>query len=79
MRIIKDTLYVMDAIYGMYRIDLDTREAKLVVGIDQAEPNLSFPDDLDVTSDGEVVFFTDATAKYNLHNFMLSVLEGFLR
>jgi len=76
MRIIKDTLYVMDAIYGMYRIDLDTREAKLVVGIDQAEPNLSFPDDLDVTSDGEVVFFTDATAKYNLNNFMLSVLEG---
>ena len=76
MRIIRDTLYVMDAIYGMYTIDLMTYEVTLVVTVDQAEPNLSFPDDLDVTSDGEVVFFTDATSKYNLKNFMLSVLEG---
>jgi len=76
MRIIKDMLYVIDAVYGMYTINLNTKVAELVIKIDEVEPNLSFPDDLDITSDGEIIYFTDATSKYNLNNFLLSALEG---
>jgi len=71
MRIVNNVLYVADAIYGVYKIDLDTKKATPLVKIDQATPKMSLPNDLDVSSEGEI-FFTDSSSKHHLNDLQLS-------
>jgi len=71
MRIVNNELYVADAIYGVYKIDLDTKKATPLVKIDQATPKMSLPNDLDVSSEGEI-FFTDSSSKHHLNDLQLS-------
>ena len=71
MRIVNNFLYVADAIYGVYKIDLDTKKATPLVKIDQATPKMSLPNDLDVSSEGEI-FFTDSSSKHHLNDLQLS-------
>uniref|UniRef100_F6T518 Adipocyte plasma membrane-associated protein n=2 Tax=Ciona intestinalis TaxID=7719 RepID=F6T518_CIOIN len=54
-----NTLYVMDAVYGFYGIDLSTKKITLLVTPNAVEPAMKFPDDLTITADGKTVYFTD--------------------
>ncbi|XP_078488956.1 adipocyte plasma membrane-associated protein isoform X5 [Ciona intestinalis] len=59
IRLNGNTLYVMDAVYGFYSIDLSTKKVTLLVTPNAVEPAMKFPDDLTITADGKTVYFTD--------------------
>ncbi|XP_077246816.1 protein STRICTOSIDINE SYNTHASE-LIKE 6-like [Tasmannia lanceolata] len=66
-------LIVADAYKGLLRV---TREGVVVVLTEEAEGvRFRLPDGVDLAGDG-VVYFTDASYKYNLEEFVLDALEG---
>nr|XP_009857530.1 adipocyte plasma membrane-associated protein [Ciona intestinalis] len=70
-----NTLYVMDAVYGFYGIDLSTKKITLLVTPNAVEPAMKFPDDLTITADGKTVYFTDL-AVYPMSKMGYSVFSG---
>uniref|UniRef100_H2Y808 Strictosidine synthase conserved region domain-containing protein n=1 Tax=Ciona savignyi TaxID=51511 RepID=H2Y808_CIOSA len=76
LRLRENSLYVMDAIYGFYVVDLPTKSIKILVKPDDVSPPMKFPDDFDITADGKTVYFTDASAKYPIPLLVQEVLEG---
>ena len=79
MRIRDNKLYVMDALYGLYSIDLSNKQVQFVIKINDVTPNLVFPDDFDITKDGHVFYFTDATSRFHVNKGAYAILEGLLR
>lgn len=70
------TLYVVDGILGLFSINMATGSSTplLTTGeIIGGEP-LTFPDDLSISSDG-IIYFSDGSVRWNLHNVGFSVVE----
>ncbi|XP_078488976.1 adipocyte plasma membrane-associated protein [Ciona intestinalis] len=76
IRIRNQSLYVMDALYGFYVIDLPTKSLKILIEPDDVTPPIKFPDDFDITADGTTVYFTDCSTKYTLPELVTQFLEG---
>ena len=76
MRIVGDILYVMDAIYGFYSIHLPTRKIEFLLKPNDIVPNLKFPNDFDIASDGRTVYLTDSSMKFSINQLMYTALEG---
>nr|XP_009857529.1 adipocyte plasma membrane-associated protein isoform X2 [Ciona intestinalis] len=75
IRLRNQSLYVMDAIYGFYVIDLPTKSLKILIEPDDVTPPMKFPDDFDITADGTTVYFTDCSTKYTLPELLTQFLE----
>jgi len=76
MRIRDNKLFVMDAVYGLYSIDLSNKQVQFVIKVNDVTPNLVFPDDFDITKDGHVFYFTDATSRFHVNRGAYAILEG---
>ncbi|XP_078488949.1 adipocyte plasma membrane-associated protein-like [Ciona intestinalis] len=75
LRLVGETLYVADAIYGLYMVDVKTKKISILVSPDAVVPNINFADDLDITTDGNFIYFSDAT-KNQLTHYHLEVYSG---
>ncbi|NWI56809.1 APMAP protein, partial [Calyptomena viridis] len=73
-----NTLFVADAYYGLYEVDPDTGETKVLVSTKTLieGQKLSFVNDLTVTRDGRKIYFTDSSSKWQRRDFLLLLLEG---
>nr|XP_002126499.1 adipocyte plasma membrane-associated protein [Ciona intestinalis] len=76
IRLRGQSLYVMDAIYGFYVIDLPTKSLKILIEPDVVTPPMKFPNDFDISADEKTVYFTDSSEKYPITELMSEVLEG---
>nr|XP_039247996.1 adipocyte plasma membrane-associated protein-like [Styela clava] len=76
LRLRGDILYVVDAYYGIYTLNMKTKEVRPLVKPDDVEPSMKFPNDLDISKDGKYIYFTDTSSKWNLGLFYYDVLEG---
>lgn len=72
----KGTLYVADAFLGLLQIDLKkgTITTLLSTGDEIDGKKITFPDDLDIDENG-IIYFSDASTKWSIHNFILIDLE----
>nr|XP_018908549.1 PREDICTED: adipocyte plasma membrane-associated protein-like isoform X1 [Bemisia tabaci] len=68
-------LFVVDCYTGIYKVNITTGAVSLAIPankpIDGEVPQL--PDDVDIGSDGSI-YWSDASAKFPLHKFVLSIL-----
>ncbi|NXO45568.1 APMAP protein, partial [Locustella ochotensis] len=73
-----NTLFVADAYYGLYEVDPDTGETKLLVSTKTLIEGrkLSFVNDLTVTRDGRKIYFTDSSSKWQRQDYLFLVMEG---
>lgn len=69
-------LYVIDAYYGLYVVDVNTGMTRNLVagGQDIEGKKLLFGDDLELDSDGSI-YFTEASNRWPLKKIMYTVLE----
>lgn len=67
-------LYFLDNPYGVCRMDLNTKQIEYLTTEFEGKP-FKCIDNFDVAKDGKV-YFTEASLKYNLDDFMLDLLEG---
>uniref|UniRef100_A0A1I8GGA1 Str_synth domain-containing protein n=2 Tax=Macrostomum lignano TaxID=282301 RepID=A0A1I8GGA1_9PLAT len=71
----RSRLLVADAYLGLIDVNLDKRQFQSI--IDRSNPiGVTFFDDLDITPDGELVFISEASTRYPLHQLMHQMLEG---
>uniref|UniRef100_H2Y826 Strictosidine synthase conserved region domain-containing protein n=1 Tax=Ciona savignyi TaxID=51511 RepID=H2Y826_CIOSA len=61
IRLVGKTLYAADAVYGLYTVDIVTKHITILVSTNAKNPPLKFTDDLDITADGNFIYFSDAT------------------
>lgn len=73
-----DKLFVADSYYGIYEFDLVTNTRKILVSATRVgiEPNMKLPNDLTLTDDCELIYFTDSSSRFFLHSLVLEKLEG---
>ncbi|NXD15711.1 APMAP protein, partial [Nothocercus nigrocapillus] len=73
-----NTLFVVDAYHGLYEINPDTGETKMLVStkILIEGQKLSFLNDLTVTRDGRKIYFTDSSSKWQRRDYLFLVMEG---
>ncbi|XP_076822369.1 adipocyte plasma membrane-associated protein-like isoform X2 [Clavelina lepadiformis] len=76
IRIHDNDLYVADAIYGLYKLDLNSKEITILVRPSDTNPPMKFPDDLDITADGKIVYFSDASYRCPITTLINEALEG---
>ena len=76
MRLVNNIFYVADAIYGLYAVKLDTLTVTMVVSPNDVTPPLKFPDDLDITKDGNKIYFSDMSSKYGILSLGYAIIEG---
>nr|CAB3226772.1 adipocyte plasma membrane-associated protein-like [Phallusia mammillata] len=76
VRLLGDTLYVVDAYSGLYKLNVKTSKLSKLVGLEDASPPMKFPDDLSVTADERKIYFSDASAKYSIDELMPLALSG---
>ncbi|XP_077967667.1 adipocyte plasma membrane-associated protein-like [Styela clava] len=69
-------LYFVDAYQGVIMIDLKSKSFDVILRYDDVTPQLVFPDDLTVTSDGKTIYFTDMSLKWAYEEIALFTLEG---
>lgn len=69
-------LYVADAFMGLLAVNVASGKVTQLVPLHKevGGKNITFPDDLDIDKNG-VIYFSDGSTKWNLDNFMYSVLE----
>ena len=67
------SVIVADAMRGLLRLNLNG-SIDVLANTFQGQPIL-FADDLDISADG-VVWFTDASQRFSIHDFMLDLLEA---
>ncbi|XP_017690832.1 PREDICTED: adipocyte plasma membrane-associated protein isoform X1 [Lepidothrix coronata] len=72
------TLFVADAYYGLYEVDPDTGETKMLVSTKTVieGQKLSFVNDLTVTRDGRKIYFTDSSSKWQRRDYLFLIMEG---
>eukprot|EP00250_Pteridium_aquilinum_P008444 c17947_g1_i1 orf=87-1343(-) len=68
-------LYIADAYLGLLSVGPNGGQAESLAREVDDGSQLSFTNDLDITSDGSV-YFTDSSSKYQRRNFFLLVLSG---
>ncbi|XP_050171059.1 adipocyte plasma membrane-associated protein [Myiozetetes cayanensis] len=73
-----NTLFVADAYYGLYEVDPDTGETKVLVSTQKVieGQKLSFVNDLTVTQDGRKIYFTDSSSKWQRRDYLFLIMEG---
>ncbi|KFV80291.1 Adipocyte plasma membrane-associated protein, partial [Struthio camelus australis] len=73
-----NTLFVADAYYGLYEINPDTGETKMLVSTKTLieGQKLSFVNDLTVTQDGRKIYFTDSSSKWQRRDYLFLIMEG---
>ncbi|XP_074392961.1 adipocyte plasma membrane-associated protein isoform X2 [Zonotrichia albicollis] len=73
-----NTLFVADAYYGLYEVDPDTGETKMLVSTKTPieGQKLSFVNDLTVTRDGRKIYFTDSSSKWQRQDYLFLLMEG---
>ncbi|NWI98939.1 APMAP protein, partial [Crypturellus undulatus] len=73
-----NTLFVADAYHGLYEINPDTGETKMLVSTKTLieGQKLSFLNDLTVTQDGRKIYFTDSSSKWQRRDYLFLVMEG---
>ena len=79
IRLRKDALYVMDSVYGLYTIDLKSKDRPIthLIKPSDVKPAMMFPNDVDVTADGKIAYFTDSSIKYTLKDVAdIGLLDG---
>ena len=76
VRLRGDTLFVADAVYGLYSVNLNSRKVTLLVSPDSIDPPLGFADDLCLSKDGHFIYFSDASSKYTYYSVGHFILEG---
>jgi len=76
MRLFNGTLYVAEAFSGIYSVNIKNGDMSLLVSISDFQPEMKFPDDLVLTKDGNLLYFSDGSEVYTLENMMYMVLEG---
>lgn len=76
LRLRQKTLYVVDAFYGLYSVNLVSKQIQVLVRPTDVHPNMKFPNDLDISEDGEYIYFTDTSFKWNIHELYYDILEG---
>ena len=79
MRLVQDTLYVADANYGIYTVDIKSGEITTLLTPESITPRLGFTNDLSITKNGEVIYFSDSSSKYSVLHLVHYMLEGMLR
>jgi len=69
-------MYVIDAFYGFYTVDLSTKAVKFLVTPDDTKPPMRFPNDIDISNDGSVAYFTDTSTRFDLNQIAYQFSEG---
>lgn len=75
-RIVRDELFIADAYCGIYSVNLTDKSRKSIVDPNDADPSMKFVNDLTVTEDGQVIYFTDTSTKWHIDAFALEIAEG---
>uniref|UniRef100_A0A1I8FMX3 Str_synth domain-containing protein n=1 Tax=Macrostomum lignano TaxID=282301 RepID=A0A1I8FMX3_9PLAT len=71
----RSRLLVADAYLGLIDVNLDKRQFQSI--IDRSNPiGVTFFDDLDIHTDGELGVYSEASTRYPLHQLMHQMLEG---
>ena len=76
IRLKDNALYCMDALYGLYVIDLTSKKVERLVQPCDVNPCMRFPDDLDITNDGKYIYFSDASAIFTYNLMIYEGLQG---
>lgn len=76
LRLHGSELYVVVMFSGIYVINLDSKSVKNLVELDSAEPPLKSPNDLTITNDGKVLYFTDTSSEWNPSSLTKDTLES---
>nr|CAB3226775.1 adipocyte plasma membrane-associated protein [Phallusia mammillata] len=76
LRLHGDNLFVVDCVYGLYSINIRNLSFSMLVQISDVFPVLKFPNDLDISSNGNFVYFTDVDDDYSVAQIMYGVLSG---
>ena len=76
IRVRNDVLYCADAVYGIYSINLTTKKIERLVKPCDVDPCMRFPDDLDITSDGKFIYFSDLSAHFAYDDMAYEILQG---
>jgi len=78
LRVIEDQnlLFVADAVYGIYMVNITTGQLTMLVQTTDVSPALKFPNDVALTADRSALYFTDVSAKFNALDLPYILLEG---
>uniref|UniRef100_H2Y815 Strictosidine synthase conserved region domain-containing protein n=1 Tax=Ciona savignyi TaxID=51511 RepID=H2Y815_CIOSA len=76
LRVIANTLYVMDSIYGLYTVDLITKSTNLLIAPDAVTPVMKFPNDLTFSADGQTVYFTVVSSLDGITDVAHTIFRG---
>jgi len=76
MRLFNGTLYVAEAFSGIYSVNIKNGDVSLLVSISDFQPEMKLPDDLVLTKDGNLLYFSDASATYTIETMIYMALEG---
>ena len=75
-KIRKGVIYVLDATYGFYTLNIANNEVQFLVTPDSASPPMRMPNDVDVTADGTLAYFTDTSSRFPITQVVYSLIEG---
>uniref|UniRef100_A0A4W3H2Q9 Adipocyte plasma membrane-associated protein n=1 Tax=Callorhinchus milii TaxID=7868 RepID=A0A4W3H2Q9_CALMI len=72
------TLYVADAYYGIFKVNPLTGEVEMLVSTQKVIKGrrMAFVNDLTVTRDGRMIYFTDSSSKWQRRDNRYLVMEG---
>uniref|UniRef100_UPI0019397C2C adipocyte plasma membrane-associated protein-like n=1 Tax=Styela clava TaxID=7725 RepID=UPI0019397C2C len=76
IRLSKSTLYFADGYQGLFAINIRTNQWEKIVGYDEVEPHMMFPNDLVITLNGKTIYFTDISEKWDHDNVAFGTIEG---
>ena len=76
IRLRNNIIYGIDAFYGVYSLNLKSRQIERLVKPCDADPCMKFPDDLDVSADGEYIYFSDMSTEFSFDKMMYVGLDG---
>ena len=77
IRIRGNTAYIIDSVYGFYKVDLKTKVVTVLVKPSDVSPRLKFPNDVDVTNDERFAYFTDSSSIYPMKTVAdIGLLDG---
>ena len=76
MRLGESSLYVADAVYGVYSVNLMTKVVTSLVAPDALTPRIGLADDLCLFKDENFIYFSDVSSKYSISEVGSQILAG---
>ena len=76
LRLLQNNLYVADANFGIYSVNLNTNDVTSLVAPNAISPKIGLADDLCISKDQKFIYFTDGSSKYSLAEMAYYLLEG---